>query len=83
VVIELNASPYRLDIDWRQLRRARDLGVLISIDPDAHAADGLEDLFYGIGTARKGWLTSAGVLNTKGTDEMRQFLRRLRDEKGY
>jgi DNA polymerase (family 10) len=83
VVIELNASPYRLDIDWRHLRRARDLGVLISIDPDAHAADGLADLFYGVGTARKGWLTSADVLNTKGTDEMRQFLRRLRDEKGY
>ncbi|MGA2110021.1 MAG: histidinol-phosphatase, partial [Syntrophorhabdales bacterium] len=83
VVIELNASPYRLDIDWRHMRRARDLGVLISIDPDAHAADGLADLFYGVGAARKGWLTSADVLNTKGTDEMRQFLRRLRDEKGY
>lgn len=83
VVIELNASPYRLDIDWRHLPRARDLGVLISIDPDAHEAAGLADLFYGVGIARKGWMGPAGVLNTKGADEVRQFLKELRDEKGH
>jgi DNA polymerase (family 10) len=83
VVIELNASPYRLDIDWRHLARARVAGVLISIDPDAHEAEGLADLFYGVGAARKGWMEPARVLNTRSADEVAQFLKELRDEKGY
>ena len=83
VAIELNASPFRLDIDWRHLPLARQRGVLISINPDAHAAGGLADLFYGIGTARKGWLEAGCVLNTKTASEVREFLRRVRYEKGY
>ncbi len=56
VMIELNASPYRLDIDWRHLPAAKARGVMIAIDPDAHSAGGLGELFYGVGIARKGWL---------------------------
>jgi DNA polymerase (family 10) len=65
VIIELNANPHRLDIDWRWLRRARELGVLISINPDAHSVGGLADTAYGVNIARKGGLTAADVFNTR------------------
>jgi DNA polymerase (family X) len=83
VVIELNASPYRLDIDWRCLKQAKDKGVMIAIDPDAHSAKGLHDLFYGIGIARKGWQEPTNILNTMKADEVKTFFRELRDEKGH
>jgi DNA polymerase (family 10) len=82
VVVELNASPYRLDIDWRHLRYAREKGVMISIDPDAHSAKGLHDVFYGLETARKGWQQPDNVLNTRSADEVMAFFARLRHEKG-
>ena len=81
VVIELNASPFRLDIDWRYQKQARQKGVLISIDPDAHAAAGLGELAYGVGIARKGWLEADNVLNTRDITEIRQYLRRVRMKK--
>lgn len=65
VIIELNASPYRLDIDWRHLRYAKEKGVMISINPDAHAAAGLYEIVYGVGIARKGWQENKDVLNTR------------------
>jgi DNA polymerase (family 10) len=70
VMIELNASPYRLDIDWRHLRCAKERGVMIAIDPDAHSAGALAELFYGVGIARKGWLEATDVVNTRGTAEI-------------
>ncbi|MEB3220952.1 MAG: PHP domain-containing protein [Candidatus Sericytochromatia bacterium] len=62
--MELNANPHRLDLDWRHLARARELGIPIAINPDAHSLDGLEDLQWGVAMARKGGLTAADVLNT-------------------
>ena len=62
-IIELNASPSRLDMDWRWWRMAKEKGVKCSINPDAHSTRGLQDLYYGIRTARKGWLTRADVVN--------------------
>lgn len=62
--IELNANPHRLDIDWRHLARARDLGIAIAINPDAHSPAGLGDVRWGVEMARKGGLTAADVLNT-------------------
>jgi DNA polymerase (family X) len=82
VVIELNASPYRLDIDWRYLRYAKEKGVMISIDPDAHTAKGLYELFYGLEVAKKGWQEPHDVLNTRDADEVAAFFRRIRHEKG-
>ncbi len=64
VIMEINASPYRLDLDWRWLRRAKELGILISINPDAHSLEGLDDVNYGVMAARKGWLAPEDVLNT-------------------
>ncbi len=65
VCIELNAHPYRLDIDWRWIPYCLNKNVLISINPDAHHTQGLLDMKYGIYTARKGMLTADFCLNTK------------------
>ncbi|PIU44717.1 MAG: histidinol-phosphatase [Ignavibacteriales bacterium CG07_land_8_20_14_0_80_59_12] len=63
-MIEINAHPLRLDLDWRWCRYAKEKGILLPINPDAHNTDGLRDTWYGVGTARKGWLEKKDVLNT-------------------
>ena len=68
VAIEINADPHRLDLDWRLLRQARDAGVVISIGADAHNLAGLRNVEFGVGIARKGWLTRDDVLNTRPAD---------------
>lgn len=76
VVMELNANPHRLDLDWPMCHYAKDHGVKISINPDAHSVEGLKDVPYGVGIARKGWLEKADVLNTMGVDEIEKFLKK-------
>jgi DNA polymerase (family 10) len=61
--LELNADPHRLDMDWRWWRLAKEKGVRCVINPDAHATEGLQNLYFGIGAARKGWLTKNDVVN--------------------
>ena len=61
--IEINAAPKRLDLDWRWWPLAKQKGVKCVINPDAHRAERLQDLWFGIGAARKGWLTKADVMN--------------------
>jgi len=61
--IELNAAPKRLDLDWRWWPMAKQKGVKCVINPDAHRAERLQDLWFGIGIARKGWLTKDDVMN--------------------
>lgn len=65
VIIELNASPWRLDMDWRHWRKACERGLLCSINPDAHETEGLAHVRAGINSARKGWLTAKNVVNTR------------------
>jgi DNA polymerase (family 10) len=62
--IELNANPSRLDMDWRWWPLAKEKGVRCVINPDAHTAAGLQQLWFGIAAARKGWLTREDVINT-------------------
>ena len=62
-IIELNASPWRLDMDWRWWHLAKEKGVRCAINPDAHRTEGLQDLWFGVTQARKGWLTRADVVN--------------------
>ncbi|MEK7338623.1 MAG: DNA polymerase/3'-5' exonuclease PolX [candidate division NC10 bacterium] len=76
VVVEINANPRRLDLDWRHLRRARELGVLLAINPDAHSTEGLRDIAYGVGVARKGWCTKSDILNARPLPEVLAFLAR-------
>lgn len=64
-IIELNANPRRLDMDWRWWPLAREKGVKCSINPDAHTTEGLQDIIFGVGIARKGWLTKSDVVNTQ------------------
>ena len=73
VAIELNAHPYRLDIDWRWIPYCMDKNVLISINPDAHEKSGIPDMQYGVYAARKGMLNKEFCLNTKSLDELISF----------
>lgn len=69
-MIEINAHPMRLDLDWRWCKYAREKGVLIPINPDAHNTEGLRDVSYGVGVARKGWLERKDVLNARPVREV-------------
>lgn len=74
VIIEMNASPLRLDIDWRFLKFAKEHGVIISINPDAHRREGLYDTFIGVSVARKGWLEKEDVFNTWPIEKIKKYL---------
>ena len=78
VCIEINAHPSRLDLDWRYLHRARDKGIKIPINPDAHSISGIDVMRYGVGTARKGWLRASDVLNTFSVEEVETFFQKRR-----
>lgn len=71
VLIEINANPSRLDLDWRHWRLAHDLGVLAVINPDAHRVEGLAHVRHGVQIASKGWLEREGVFNTRSLAELR------------
>ncbi|MEM1056755.1 MAG: helix-hairpin-helix domain-containing protein [Bacteroidota bacterium] len=68
--VELNANPWRLDLDWRFLRGAAERGVPVSINPDAHVTDGLDDVQWGVAAAQKAGLSATDVLNTRTTDDL-------------
>ena len=67
-IIEINANPHRLDLDWRMVRSAKAQGVKVSINPDAHATEGLKDVPFGVNVARKGGLAPDDVVNTLGRE---------------
>lgn len=75
VVIELNAHPRRLDIDWSHISYALDKGVLISINPDAHAVEGFDDCKYGVLAAQKAGVTAGANLSSYSLGQFEQFLR--------
>jgi DNA polymerase (family 10) len=68
VIIEINCTPHRLDLDWRYVRTAKEKGVKIAICPDSHTVDSMAEYRYGIGIARKGWLTRHDVINCLDAD---------------
>jgi DNA polymerase (family 10) len=78
VAIEVNADPHRLDLDWRVLRRARDLGVTISIGADAHNVAGIANMEFGVGIARKAGLAPEEILNTRPVEDFLTFARSRR-----
>jgi DNA polymerase (family X) len=78
VVIELNAHPRRLDMDWRWIDYALQKNVLISIDPDAHSIAGYHDIHYGVLAAQKGGVTAANNLSSFNLQEMKKFVSKKR-----
>jgi DNA polymerase (family 10) len=76
VAVELNANPLRLDIDWRLIDSFVSRGGTVAVCPDAHTAEGLDDIEYGIMMARKGFLTPQACLNTWDVGDARRFLRK-------
>ncbi|PYL42873.1 MAG: DNA polymerase/3'-5' exonuclease PolX [Verrucomicrobia bacterium] len=77
--IELNAAPKRLDLDWRWWPRAKQKGVKCVINPDAHRTERLQDLWFGIGIARKGWLIKDDVMNCLPLGKIETALRAKRE----
>jgi DNA polymerase (family 10) len=78
VIIEINAAPKRLDMDWRHWRKAAERGLLCAINPDAHETGELGYVRAGINAARKGWLTKDQVVNTRSRSDVEKVLRARR-----
>jgi len=79
--IELNAAPKRLDLDWRWWPLAKEKGVKCVINPDAHRTERLQDLWFGVGIARKGWLTKSDVMNCLPLGKIESALQAKRSKK--
>jgi DNA polymerase (family 10) len=77
--IEINAAPKRLDLDWRWWPSAKEKGVRCVINPDAHRVERLQELWFGVGVARKGWLTKSDVVNCLPLGKIEKELKRKRD----
>jgi DNA polymerase (family 10) len=78
VIIELNASPWRMEMDWRFWRKAAERGLLCAINPDAHEAGDLAYVRAGVMAARKGWLTKNHILNTRSLEEVKTYFAKRR-----
>jgi len=78
-VMEINANPHRFDLDWRHCKYAKEKGVMIAINPDAHNIEGIKDVDYGVGIARKGWLEKQNILNAMGAEEIQLFFQSNRN----
>ncbi len=81
VVIEINAHPKRLDLDWRWVEYAMERGVLLSIDPDAHSVKGYKDVYYGVMSAQKAGLTAKQNLSSYSLAEMETFLKAYEEKR--
>ena len=82
VVIELNAHPSRLDIDWRQIDYALEKNVLISVNPDAHFIEGFKDTRYGVLAAQKAMVTKSQNLSSMGLGDFETFIQKRKATKG-
>lgn len=71
--IEINANPRRLDLDWKSGNKAKEVGLMTSVNPDAHTIDGIDLMKYGTRIARKGKYEKERVLNTKSAEEVMKF----------
>jgi DNA polymerase (family 10) len=79
-MIEINAQPLRLDLDWIHVKRAKSLGIPIVINPDAHSPDELSLTSFGVNVARRGWLTKEDVFNTRSLKEVMKELKRRKEK---
>ena len=82
VIIEINAHPKRLDLDWRWVHYALEQNVLFSINPDAHATDGINDMYYGVCTGRKGGLTADRTFNAWPLSKVENYFSERKNKNG-
>lgn len=82
VIIEINANPWRLDIDWRWVPYAIEKGVMLSINPDAHEKDGYRDMIYGVYAGRKGGLTPDMTFNALPLDKVAAHFEKRKERAG-
>jgi DNA polymerase (family 10) len=82
VIIEINANPWRLDLDWRWVHYALEKGVMLSINPDAHSTNGYADMRYGVLMGRKGGLSAEMTFNAKSREEVEAYFVQRKKEKG-
>ncbi|MBE3102514.1 MAG: hypothetical protein IMZ47_09650 [Firmicutes bacterium] len=73
-IIEINANPHRLDLDWRWVKRAKEMGIKLIISPDAHSVAEISNTGFGVAMARKGWCEKVDILNCLSIDDMKIFL---------
>ena len=73
-MIEINAQPHRLDLDWIHCKQAKAMGITLVINPDAHSTGELELFTYGVDVARRGWLEKKDVFNTQPLRQVEQLL---------
>ena len=78
VVIEINANPRRLDMDWRIIEQAIEMGAMLSINPDAHSLDGIDDIRFGVFASQKGMLTKQHNLSSLSLPEFEDYLKKLK-----
>jgi DNA polymerase (family X) len=81
-MVEINAHPNRLDLDWLHCKRAKALGVMLVINPDAHSTEDLALYHYGVDVARRGWLEKKDVFNTRSAAEVAKAVAARRKQKG-
>ena len=79
-MVEINADPHRLDLDWIHCKRAKALGVKLVINPDAHSTAGLANYAYGVDVARRGWLEAGDVFNVLSGEEVADEFARRREK---
>ncbi len=79
VIIEINANPWRLDIDWRWVNYALSQGVILSINPDAHEIEGFDDMQYGVYVGRKGGLTADKTFNAWNLQKVEEYLTKRKE----
>jgi len=77
-VLEINSTPDRLDLNDRLARKAKEKGVKIVINTDAHELEGLNDMKYGVWVARRAWLEKEDVINTRALPHLMEILRQKR-----
>lgn len=80
VIIEINANPWRLDIDWRWVQYAIEKGVMLSINPDAHEKEGYRDMYYGVLAGRKGGLTPEMTFNTRSVTALEEHFNKRKEK---
>ncbi|MEJ8802860.1 DNA polymerase/3'-5' exonuclease PolX [Pontibacter sp. H249] len=80
VIIEINANPWRLDLDWRHVQYALEKGVMLSINPDAHHTSGYDDMIYGVLVGRKGGLTREMTFNSKPLEEVEKYFQERKEK---